>query len=161
MKRTLMFMFLLIGMVGLVIPFASATLNDNIRSYYTFNETGNPLADVVSGLDATGSGTNFLFAQAGIINGSVYGDTGGANSVVDLPTTYGVFTDGEYSVSFWVNSIGGIELKFHGEANTRLIQSGGTMNWEVNGGNTLTAGYDSGTWINYIITSKFNRKKIL
>lgn len=159
MKRTLMFMFLLIGMVGLVIPFASATLNDNIRSYYTFNETGNPLADVVSGLDATGSGTNFLFAQAGIINGSVYGDTGGANSVVDLPTTYGVFTDGEYSVSFWVNSIGGIELKFHGEANTRLIQSGGTMNWEVNGGNTLTAGYDSGTWINYIITSNSTGRK--
>ena len=154
MKRTLIFMFLLVGMMGLV----SAGLTDNIRSYYTLNETSNPLGDVVSGLDATGSGTNFLFAQAGIVNGSIYGDPGGVNSQVILPITYGVFTDGEYSVSFWAK-FGATEtlaesISFKGEANTYINRnSDGNLYWEVNGGNSISATYPTGTWTHFVLTS--------
>jgi len=156
----------------LLLPIVTAewtsNLNEEIRSYYTFNETGNPLIDLVSGLNATGRGNNFQFAQVGVINGSVYGDTGGGlNSIVYLNQTsdgsseFNIFSDGVYSISIWSNTQN-IEnsqniISFRSEATTYINKNSGSQTyiWELNDNSStgLSVNIPTGTWFHYVITS--------
>jgi len=143
------------------------SLNDQITAYYTMNQTG------IGQLDSTGNfgnatctgnvGTNCIVAENGLINYSVFTDSAGApNGIIDLPSNFGVFLDGTYTVNLWVNftSIGVPDatfVEFDGEADMELITRGNSnIDWGMNGATPerlVAPNIPSFTWVMVTIIS--------
>lgn len=142
------------------------SLNIDIRSYYTMNETANPLQDLVSSINGTGVNTP-TFAQAGIINGSIELDSAGANDFVNFTNVgndWGVVNNGNYTINAWFrrssSSVG--DYAIFSDSRRFFLRSANTsfMQWVIDGNlgvrnYRLAVGIDTFTMITIVSNSTF------